>query len=82
ETVVGRAMTCVACHNSERLGALNWPMDRVLISSFIKGGKMPLGYELSLAQRRELLAKLTQEYFAIDPGRPGILKSWLLGGAE
>jgi hypothetical protein len=78
-TIVGRAMTCAACHNPERLGALNWPMDRVLISSYLKGGQMPLGYHLQVAQRRELYDKLIQEYFAIDEGRPGILKSWLLG---
>jgi hypothetical protein len=37
-SVVGRAMTCVACHQPERLGAVNWPMDSVLIESYIKGG--------------------------------------------
>jgi hypothetical protein len=79
ETVVARAMTCAACHNSERLGALNWPMDRVLISSYLKRGQMPLGYHLQVAQRRELYDKLIQEYFAVDEDRPGILKSWLLG---
>src|ERR1044072_468270 len=72
------AMICSACHNPERLGSLNWPMDKTLISSFIKGGQMPFGHELKLSDRRELYAKLIQEYFAIDKDRPGILKSWLL----
>jgi len=82
ETLVGRSMTCIACHNAERLGALNWPMDKVLIRSFVKGGKMPLGYHLQMAQRTELFDKLIQEYFAVDADRPGILKAWLLGQVE
>src|SRR5258708_6936473 len=43
KTVVAHAMTCSACHQQQRLGAFSWPMDRVLISSFINGGRMPLG---------------------------------------
>ena len=77
-TVAGKAMTCAACHQHERLGALNWPMDRIVISSFVKGGQMPLGSSLKVAERRDLYAKLILEYFAIDKDNPGILKSWLL----
>ncbi len=77
-TVVAHAMTCAACHQPERLGALNWPMDRVVISSYIKGGQMPLGYKLQAAERNELYDKLIREYFATDAAAPGILKSWLL----
>jgi hypothetical protein len=79
ETVVGRAMNCIACHRPERLGYLNWPMDEVVISSYINGGHMPLGYDLEKAQREELYEKLIEEYFAIDDANPGVLKSWLLG---
>jgi hypothetical protein len=79
ETVVGRAMTCTACHQHEGLGALNWPMDPVVISSYIKGGQMPFGGKLKVSERDELYEKLIQEYFATDDGNPGILKSWLLG---
>lgn len=82
ESVVGKAMTCAACHQRERLGALNWPMDKILISSYIKGGQMPFGYQLSANARGELYEKLIQEYFAIDEAHPGILKSWLLGRAQ
>jgi hypothetical protein len=71
--------TCAACHHAEGLGALNWPMDRVLISSFVKGGQMPRGYQLTPAERGRLYQKLIQDYFAIDEANPGILKSWLLG---
>ncbi len=81
-SVVGRAMTCVACHQPERLGALNWPMDSVLIESYIKGGQMPLGLKLNTWERDELYGKLIEEYFAIDDANPGILKSWLLGRRE
>jgi hypothetical protein len=77
-TVSDQAMSCAACHQQERLGALNWPMDRVVISSFVKGGRMPLGYKLKVTERRDLYAKLVQEYFATDKDNPGILKSWLL----
>lgn len=77
-SVVGRAMTCSACHHQERLGALNWPMDSVLIKSFVEGGRMPLGHKLKIFQRQMLYIKLIQEYFATDDDNPGILKSWLL----
>ena len=78
-SIVGRAMTCSACHHQERLGSLNWPMDSTIIKSFVKGGQMPLGHKLKLSERNELYRKLIQEYFAIDDANPGILKSWLLG---
>jgi hypothetical protein len=70
---------CGACHQPDGLGALNWPMDRVLISSYVKGGQMPMGFELTPSERNRLYARLIQEYFAIDETNPGILKSWLLG---
>jgi hypothetical protein len=79
-TPMGQAMTCSSCHQPQGLGALNWPMDQVLISSYIKGGQMPLGYELKVAERDVLYERLIQEYFATDNGNPGILKSWLLRG--
>ena len=78
-TVVAHAMSCAACHSSERLGNLNWPMDRTVISSFIKGGRMPFGLKLQDSERGELYEKLIQEYFSTDKAHPGILKSWLLG---
>jgi hypothetical protein len=70
---------CGSCHQPDGLGDLNWPMDRVLISSFVKGGQMPLGMELTPAERNRLYASLIQEYFAVDEKNPGTLKSWLLG---
>jgi hypothetical protein len=76
---VARAMACTACHRQERLGALNWPMDRVVIDSYVNGGQMPFGFKLTLAERRELYKRLVREYFATDPAAPGTLKSWLLG---
>jgi hypothetical protein len=72
------AMVCSSCHKPDRLGSLNWPMNKILIKSYVTGGQMPLGHELKVADRRELYAKLIQEYFAIDKDQPGILKSWLL----
>lgn len=82
ETVVGRAMSCTACHRPDRLGYLNWPMDQIVISSNINGGRMPLGYDLNETEREELYEKLIEEYFAIDDANPGILKSWLLGDSR
>lgn len=73
------AMTCAACHRADYLGALNWPMDRVLVSSYVEGGLMPRGHELPTTARRELYANLVREYFDADAARPGIMKSWLLG---
>jgi hypothetical protein len=80
KTIIGRAMSCGACHHPERLGSLNWPMDSVLIKSFVTGGRMPLGHKLTVPQRNDLYRKLVQEYFAIDDDNPGILKAWLAGG--
>lgn len=79
ETPPASAMICSACHNAERLGALNWPMDKILIRSYVTGGQMPFGHQLRVADRQQLYASLVQEYFAIDKNNPGVLKSWLLG---
>ena len=81
-TPAAGAMICSSCHNPERLGALNWPMDKTLIRSFVTGGQMPFGHQLKVMDRRELYARLIQEYFATDKDNPGILKSWLLGKSE
>ncbi|MBW8876467.1 MAG: cytochrome c [Acidobacteria bacterium] len=78
-STLGRAMACAACHERDDLGALNWPMDPIVISSYVKGGMMPFGAALDDSQRGELYEKLIQEYFAADNAHPGILKSWLLG---
>ncbi len=77
-TPVAGAMVCSSCHKPERLGSLNWPMDKTLIESYVTGGQMPFGHHLKASDRRELYAKLIQEYFATDKDQPGILKSWLL----
>ena len=79
KSIVGKSMVCASCHQPNRLGSLNWPMDRKIISSFIKGGKMPLGHDLQTSERAELYRRLIQDYFAIDDGKPGVLKAWLLG---
>ena len=70
---------CISCHHAKGLGALNWPMDSTLISSFVEGGRMPLGAELRPHERTQLYRQLIEDYFAIDDARPGILKAWLLG---
>lgn len=40
---------------------------------------MPLNASLPDSQRAKLYKQLVDDYFAIDAGRPGILKAWLLG---
>lgn len=80
--LAARSMTCAVCHQHGSLGALNWPMDRIVISSYVKGGQMPLGYKLNIVDRRNLYGKLIQQYFATDKDDPGILKSWLLTGSS
>jgi len=70
---------CGACHQPNGLGALNWPMDRTVISSYVRGGQMPLGFALTPYERNRLYAKIIQDYFAIDEKSPGTLKAWLLG---
>ena len=52
-------------------------MDSVLISSFVEGGRMPLGSNLKTWESSELYEQLIDDYFSIDPRNPGILKSWL-----
>lgn len=78
-TDVGRAMSCATCHQREQLGALSWPLDSVVITSYIGGGQMPFGQKLEPSRRDELHEKLIEEYFATDEANPGILKSFLLG---
>jgi hypothetical protein len=73
------AATCASCHQPNGLGSLNWPMDSVLISSFVEGGRMPLGLQLRDSERTLLYNRLIQDYFAIDDEHPGILKTWLMG---
>jgi len=79
KTMAGNATACAVCHQPDRLGALNWPMDKTLISSFVRGGQMPLGAKLQNLERAQLYRKLVQEYFSTDDANPGILKAWLLG---
>jgi hypothetical protein len=79
KTPVAQAMVCSSCHTPDGMGALNWPMDKTLIRSYVTGGQMPRGYKLKSPDRQELYAKLIEEYFATDKAKPGILKSWLLG---
>lgn len=79
EKTAAKAMVCSSCHNSERLGALNWPMDKILIKSYVTGGRMPFGQSLSTRDRQQIYSSLIEEYFATDKHNPGVLKSWLLG---
>jgi hypothetical protein len=79
QTPAAKAMVCSSCHNAQRLGALNWPMDKTIIESYVTGGQMPFGHQLKAFDRRRLYASLVEEYFAIGQNNPGILKSWLLG---
>ena len=69
---------CASCHHPTGLNSLNWPMDSVLISSFVEGGRMPLGANLKDRESSELYDRLIDDYFSIDDSRPGILKAWLL----
>ena len=78
-TDIGRAMACATCHQREQLGALSWPLDPVVINSYITEGQMPFGRKLEASRREELHEKLIEEYFATGEANPGILKSWLLG---
>lgn len=82
KTSVAKAMVCSSCHNSERLGALNWPMDKILIKSYVTGGQMPFGQSLRDSHRQQIYSSLIEEYFATDQHNPGVLKSWLLGQAQ
>jgi len=82
KTNVSRAMACQSCHNPQRLGSLNWPMDPMILSSYVEGGQMPFGMSLKNVERRRLYESLIEEYFATDNANPGILKSWLLGHRE
>jgi hypothetical protein len=79
DRIAASSRKCASCHKHDGLGALNWPMDEVLVQSFVKGGLMPLGDTLQNSERAVLYKKLINDYFSIDDAHPGILKSWLLG---
>jgi hypothetical protein len=70
---------CTSCHHENGLGALNWPMDSTLISSFVESGRMPMGANLQRYEHAQLYRQLIEDYFSISNLRPGILKAWLLG---
>ncbi|HEV8370259.1 MAG TPA: hypothetical protein VGQ39_20070 [Pyrinomonadaceae bacterium] len=70
---------CASCHQPNGLGWLNWPMDSVLISSFVEAGKMPLSSNLKEWESTKLYQQLLDDYFSTDDIHPGILKAWLLG---
>ena len=70
-------MSCATCHQG--FGALSWPLDSVVIDSYINGGQMPFGGKLEASSRDELRQKLLHEYFSTDDTNPGILKAFLLG---
>jgi len=72
------AASCSSCHQPSGLGSLNWPMDSVLISSFVEGGRMPMGSNLKSWESTKLYLQLIEDYFSVDKQRPGILKRWLL----
>lgn len=76
---VANAMSCAKCHRPDGLGYLNWPMDATLIESFIKGGPMPLGHNLTTVEREHVYENLIEEYFAVNRTNPGILQAWLEG---
>ena len=57
-------------------------MDKTVIRSYITGGQMPFGQQLTDLDRRQVYTKLIEEYFSIDKNNPGILKSWLLGRGQ
>ena len=74
-----QSVQCAECHHANKFGSLNWPMDRTIIRSYVTGGQMPFGFELTTLERARLYRRLVQDYFAIDDAKPGILKSWLMG---
>ena len=78
-STIANTATCASCHQPNRLGSLNWPMDSTVISSFVKGGQMPLGSKLQERERTRLYERLVEDYFSVDDARPGILKAWLIG---
>ena len=82
DKVAARSMVCSSCHNADRLGSLNWPMDKTVIRSYVTGGQMPFGQQLTELDRRELYDKLIEEYFSTAKDNPGVLKSWLLGSSQ
>jgi hypothetical protein len=71
--------SCASCHHANGLGALSWPMNETLISSFVEGGKMPFGADLSRGARSQLYNALVDNYFRVNRSQPGILQAWLLG---
>ena len=73
---------CTSCHHENGLGALNWPMDSTLITSFVESGRMPMGVNLRRAEHARLYRQLIDDYFSIIDTRPGILKAWLLGKSK
>jgi hypothetical protein len=70
------AMNCAKCHDGLQLGSLNYPLNRVLLHSFVEGGKMPPQNSLTTDERRGLVHCLEAEYFGSGPAS---FTGWLRG---
>jgi hypothetical protein len=70
------SMTCAKCHNTDDLGELNYPVNRILLKSFVLGGKMPPKNDLTAPERQGLVNCLEAEYFGVDNASPNVLLNW------
>ena len=70
------SMSCSKCHNPALGGALNYPVNEVLLRSYVLGGKMPPRNDLSKSERQGLLRCLEQEYFGTGGESPSVLLNW------
>ncbi len=76
---ISNAMTCANCHNSKRLGDLNYPLNTTEIDSYVRAGLMPPKSQLNANEREGLLRCLKAEYLGTDSTRPALLLNWLRG---
>ena len=80
-TKIRRAMNCSGCHNNQRFGDLNFPVNRSLVRSYVTAGLMPpvSGASLTSPEREGLIRCLEDEYFGRSEGSSKILLQWLTG---
>ena len=77
---ISNSMTCTLCHNSTGgMGKFDFPINAKLVNSYVRGGLMPPGANLTAPEREGLLKCLNAEYLGVNASGPSILYSWLKG---
>ena len=75
---VAQHVNCAECHQPSFLEPLNAPLNPKMLRSYVLGGQMPPGANLTPPEKQALVDVLLDDYFSSGPPEDGILMDWLL----